>query len=186
MESVIFSNPVPMLNVWLAGHSLGSSLAIQAGKNIVAEKDVFLKTFLFNPPFPSLVTKGIVGERVKEWIEDKSIKFTAKFATLFKSPDQLAEDEANFEKLSRWFPHMFVNENDWICSRYIRYFNHIKTLNETEARHWRVAKMYSIRALLKNDVKKKIKNALKKENVNKKNSDYDPFYILNSKGISYH
>ncbi|XXG89962.1 hypothetical protein AAC387_Pa12g1841 [Persea americana] len=152
VRRVVFpeDNPGPMLNVWLAGHSLGSSLAIQAGKNIAAENDIFLKTFLFNPPFPSLVTKRIVGEGAKEWIEDLNIKFTAKFATLFKSPDQLFEDEANFEKLSRWSPYMFVNEDDWICSRYIRYFNHIETLNETEARHWRLAKMNSIRALLKN------------------------------------
>ncbi|XXG89960.1 hypothetical protein AAC387_Pa12g1839 [Persea americana] len=180
VRSVVFpkDNPSPMLNVWLVGHSLGSSLAIQAGKNIVAEYDIILETFLFNPPFPSLVSERIVGEKVKEWIEDKKIKLTAKVTNHFKTPDQLSEDEADFEKLSRWSPYMFVNKNDWICSRYIKYFEHIRTPDETEARRRRLAKMNSIRALLKNAVMKKIKNAHKKENVNKKNDDYDPFYLL--------
>ncbi|XP_034711551.1 GDSL esterase/lipase At4g10955-like [Vitis riparia] len=36
-------------NIWLAGHSLGSAIAMLVGKSMAQEK--YLKTFLFNPPF---------------------------------------------------------------------------------------------------------------------------------------
>ncbi|KAI3977073.1 hypothetical protein MKX01_004048 [Papaver californicum] len=37
-------------NVWLTGHSMGSSIAMLAGKNM-AKTGNFLESFLFNPPF---------------------------------------------------------------------------------------------------------------------------------------
>ncbi|RWR96483.1 GDSL esterase/lipase [Cinnamomum micranthum f. kanehirae] len=75
---IVKDNP----NVWLAGHSLGSALAVQAGKSAAKAND-FLETFLFNPPFP----------RVKQWISKAKGKFTAILVTLFKGPHQLSEDD---------------------------------------------------------------------------------------------
>lgn len=40
--------------VWLAGHSLGASLALDVGRTMMADKGRNLPTFLFNPPQVSL------------------------------------------------------------------------------------------------------------------------------------
>ncbi|XP_065633923.1 GDSL esterase/lipase At4g10955-like [Quercus suber] len=44
-------------SVWLAGHSLGSAMALLVGKNM-AKIGYFLETYLFNPPFLSLPIEG--------------------------------------------------------------------------------------------------------------------------------
>ncbi|KAJ8616301.1 hypothetical protein MRB53_035673 [Persea americana] len=123
VESVVNYNR----NVWLAGHSLGSALAVQAGKN-AAKKDVVLETFLFNPPFP----------RVKQWISNAKGKVTAKLVTLFKGRHQLSEDEPNFVELcrtiSKWSPYLFVNKHDCICSGYIKYFKQRQKMTTNEAK----------------------------------------------------
>lgn len=50
VEEMVSADASP--NLWLAGHSLGSAIAMLAGKNM-AERGIDLQTFLFNPPFPS-------------------------------------------------------------------------------------------------------------------------------------
>lgn len=45
-------------NVWLAGHSLGSAMAMLAGKTM-AKTGIFLETFLFNPPFFSAPSREL-------------------------------------------------------------------------------------------------------------------------------
>uniref|UniRef100_A0A2N9GYP0 Fungal lipase-type domain-containing protein n=1 Tax=Fagus sylvatica TaxID=28930 RepID=A0A2N9GYP0_FAGSY len=55
-------------SVWLAGHSMGSAMALLAGKKM-ARMDHFLTTYLFNPPFFSVpIDKIIKTEKVKFWI----------------------------------------------------------------------------------------------------------------------
>ncbi|RVW41253.1 GDSL esterase/lipase [Vitis vinifera] len=46
-------------NIWLAGHSLGSAIAMLVGKSMAEEQGKYLKTFLFNPPFLRLPSQGI-------------------------------------------------------------------------------------------------------------------------------
>lgn len=41
-------------NVWLAGHSLGSSLELAVGREMAKRFKVRLETYLFNSPFISL------------------------------------------------------------------------------------------------------------------------------------
>ncbi|XP_041012931.1 GDSL esterase/lipase At4g10955-like [Juglans microcarpa x Juglans regia] len=41
-------------NVWLAGHSLGSAIALIVGRNMMLKKNCSLEAYLFNPPYASL------------------------------------------------------------------------------------------------------------------------------------
>ncbi|KAJ4781874.1 alpha/beta-Hydrolases superfamily protein [Rhynchospora pubera] len=53
--------------IWLAGHSLGSALAMLVARNMV-KTGKLLDTFLFNPPFCGAPIEGIRDERVKQGI----------------------------------------------------------------------------------------------------------------------
>ncbi|KAJ8616292.1 hypothetical protein MRB53_035664 [Persea americana] len=167
VESVLKDNPGP---VWLAGHSLGSALAIQAGKK-EAEKGVFLETFLFNPPYPSLGPEIIGDKEIRNWFQKKKRKLKIKLANRIKGYKQIHEDIVKFAKLSEWSPHVFVNQNDRICSGYIGYFKQRKMssleINSIEF-EWVLDAMYSTRALFKDAVKRAFK----------KKSDYEPFYLF--------
>ena len=54
-------------NVWLAGHSLGSAMALLAGKTM-AKTGIFLESFLFNSPFLSAPIEIIKDKKVKHGI----------------------------------------------------------------------------------------------------------------------
>lgn len=155
--------------------SIGTSSRKECSKK---KKEAILTTFLFNSPNPLLVTDTIRHEGSKQWIEKKKRKFRTKLANSLKDPLQLKKDKVDFANLSRWYPHLFVNRNDWICSGYIGYFKRRKRLKEIDSDEWMLDTMYSTRALLKDKVKNMFKTALqiKKE----KNSDYQPFYLLPS------
>ncbi|XXG89953.1 hypothetical protein AAC387_Pa12g1834 [Persea americana] len=165
VESVLKDNPGP---VWLAGHSLGSALAIQAGKK-EAEKGVLLETYLFNPPYPSLGPEIIRDKEIRKWSQKKKRKLKIKLANRIKGYKQIREDIVKFAKLSEWSPHVFVNQNDRICSGYIGYFKQRKMSSlEINSIEWVLDAMYSTRALLKDAVKRAFK----------KKSDYEPFYLF--------
>lgn len=53
VDAVGSSGLDPTSSIWLAGHSQGAATAMHVGKKL-AKKGTLLKTFLFNPPFPSL------------------------------------------------------------------------------------------------------------------------------------
>ncbi|KAB1205067.1 hypothetical protein CJ030_MR7G016711 [Morella rubra] len=120
-------------NVWLAGHSLGSAMALLAGKSM-AKMGCFLETYLFNPPFLSVPI---------EWIEDNRVKHGIRFTRSFlKAGLTIALNGCRFLKhpeldtfvgLSQWIPYLFVNPNDHFCSDYIGYFEQRKKMNENGA-----------------------------------------------------
>ncbi|XP_075649826.1 GDSL esterase/lipase At4g10955-like [Castanea sativa] len=51
--------------VWLAGHSLGSAMALLVGKNMAKMGD-FLETYLFNPPFLSFPKERLKNEKKRK------------------------------------------------------------------------------------------------------------------------
>ncbi|KAL4594797.1 hypothetical protein ACB092_12G045000 [Castanea dentata] len=53
--------------VWLTGHSLGSAMALLAGKNM-AKRGYFLATYLFNPPFLSFPKEGAVKDEIVRFL----------------------------------------------------------------------------------------------------------------------
>lgn len=116
-------------NIWLAGHSLGSAIAMLAGKNM-AKMGVFLEAFLFNPPFFSAPIERIKDTKLKRGIRIVSSLITAGLAIAVKDHNERSVSEDLFAKLSAWVPCLFVNPADHICSEYVGYFEHRKKMEE--------------------------------------------------------
>ncbi|CAJ1937250.1 unnamed protein product [Sphenostylis stenocarpa] len=119
-------------NVWLAGHSLGSAMAMLTGKTM-AKNGMFIESFLFNPPFVSAPIERIKDERVKHGIRFAGSVITAglTIAMQAKKPKDLSIDP--FAALTAWVPGLFVNPSDHICSEYIGYFEHRRRMEEIGA-----------------------------------------------------
>ena len=117
-------------NIWLAGHSLGSAIAMLVGKSMAEEQGKYLKTFLFNPPFlrPSL-SRNINSPRLENVI--CSLKNVIKAGISSVGGDHLWQKRHDqFNKLSDWIPNLFVNEDDPICSGYIDHFRNREIKSE--------------------------------------------------------
>ncbi|KAK9672444.1 hypothetical protein RND81_12G101100 [Saponaria officinalis] len=112
-------------NIWLAGHSLGSAIALQVGKDM-AKRGYFLETYLFNPPFPSTPTEKFRNQRLKDSIRYARSLLTASLVIAIKGYNSYNRDEydPNFAMLSSWTPYLFVHPSDPLCSEYIAYFEH--------------------------------------------------------------
>lgn len=119
-------------NIWLAGHSLGSAMAMLAGKNM-AKMGIFLEAFLFNPPYVSAPIERIKDKKVKQGIRIASSLITAGLAVAVKGTHQRNQFEDQFVALSTWVPSLFVNPADHICSEYIGYFKHRKKMKDIGA-----------------------------------------------------
>lgn len=132
-------------NVWLAGHSLGSAIAMLAGKNM-AKMGIKLATFLFNPPFVSAPVERIKDKKVKQGIRIASSFITAGLAVAVKG--NRLRSEGSFAMLSSWVPYLFVNPADPICSEYVGYFEHRRKMDEIGAGHIeRLATQHSVKDL---------------------------------------
>ncbi|KAI4337965.1 hypothetical protein L6164_016326 [Bauhinia variegata] len=122
-------------NVWLAGHSLGSAIALLAGKNMV-KKGYSLPTYLFNSPFTSAPLERINHQTVKQGIHIVSSVAKAGLSAALKSRchngSHLQENDP-FAVLSHWLPYLFVNPADHICSGYLSYFGHRETMEKIGA-----------------------------------------------------
>ncbi|XP_028774726.1 GDSL esterase/lipase At4g10955 [Neltuma alba] len=120
-------------NIWLAGHSLGSALAMLTGKRM-AKSGMFIQSFLFNPPFVSAPIERIKNKNLKLGIRVASSVITAGLTLAMKARQKkevsLDDHLGPFPALSSWVPCLFVNPSDHICSEYIGYFEHRKTMEE--------------------------------------------------------
>lgn len=114
-------------NVWLAGDSLGSAIALLAGKNM-SKKGYNLPTYLFNSPFTSAPLERINHQKITQGIHIASSVMKVGISAALKGHhhhhDHTSHDEHDdpFAELSAWVPHLFVNPGDHICSGYINYF----------------------------------------------------------------
>jgi len=150
MQSVQgFVSEVGRSNVWLAGHSLGSAIAMLAGKNM-AKTGIFLESFLFNPPFFSAPIERIIeDERLKHRLRIAKSVITAGLTVAMKTKHQRKTEEDQFGALSAWVPCLFVNPGDVVCSEYIGYFEQRENMEEIGAGGiGRLATQNSIRGLL--------------------------------------
>ncbi|KAH7657857.1 alpha/beta-Hydrolases protein [Dioscorea alata] len=116
------------VNIWLAGHSLGSAMATFAGRNM-AKTGHLLETFLFNPPFFSAPIERIKDKKVKQGLRIANSFFTAGLAIALKGRHEKSSEDS-FTILSAWVPSLFVNPDDHICSEYIGYFDHRAKMEE--------------------------------------------------------
>ncbi|KAG2709591.1 hypothetical protein I3760_05G246800 [Carya illinoinensis] len=116
-------------NVWLAGHSMGSTIALIVGRNMMLKKNCSLEAYLFNPPYISFPIEKYLGTSM---VKDKEklvriargiFKIGLAVAAECRINPQMQEQKADtFCLLSRWTPHLFVNPGDFVCSEYIAYF----------------------------------------------------------------
>ena len=141
------SNVGPM-NVWLAGHSLGASIALLAGRNM-AKSRLQLETYLFNPPFFSVpVEKLIKNETIRHGVRIVGSLMTAGIASVMKLKHDDHEDDP-FIVLSEWTPYMFVNPSDPISAEYIGYFQHRERMEDIgKEKIARIATRHSIGSLI--------------------------------------
>lgn len=133
VRSMVASGQAQGLNIWLAGHSLGSAMAMLAGKTM-AKMGILLESFLFNPPFVSAPIDRIKNKKIKHGIRIASSLITAGLSVAVKGnlKKNLTKDNS-FVVLSDWVPCLFVNPADHICSEYIGYFEHRKKMEEIGA-----------------------------------------------------
>ncbi|GAA0172180.1 hydrolase [Lithospermum erythrorhizon] len=113
-------------NVWLAGHSLGSAIALLVGRDMV-KMGFHLETYLFNPPFASPPIQQIKNEKLKDGIRIANSFLTAGIAVAVGhhiSRNNYYQESDPFTVLSKWVPYLFVNPSDPICCEYIGYFEH--------------------------------------------------------------
>ncbi|XP_054796031.1 GDSL esterase/lipase At4g10955-like [Prosopis cineraria] len=95
-------------NVWLAGHSLGSAIALLAAKNMAARLGCHLTAYLF----PKLRT-GI--HMVSTTVKALLIAYSQRH-------ENRKGDYDEFSALADWLPCLFVNPSDHVSSGYIWYF----------------------------------------------------------------
>jgi hypothetical protein len=117
--------------VWLAGHSLGASLALEVGRTMMFEQALNLPTFLFNPPHVSsapAINKIIPSEGLRRELYAKSAHVKAGLG-LVLSPHR-KRMERLFERLSSWAPNLYVHDRDLICQGFVDYFEQRQQLEE--------------------------------------------------------
>ncbi|CAL0311389.1 unnamed protein product [Lupinus luteus] len=122
-------------NIWLAGHSLGSSMAMLAGKTM-AKCGIFIESFLFNPPYISAPIEKIKDKNLKHGLRVASSMIAAGLTIVVKGKQQQQRSLPTsnpFAALSEWVPCLFVNPSDPICSEYKGYFEHRNKMEEIGA-----------------------------------------------------
>ncbi|GMY21011.1 GDSL esterase/lipase At4g10955-like isoform X2 [Fagus crenata] len=139
-------------NVWLAGHSLGSAIALIAGKNMT-RLGYELETYLFNPPFASLTSffmRFIKNQTVKDIVHFSQSRFKAIVAKAYNNINNKAKKcHDPFVLLSTWLPYLFVNPDDPLCSGYISYFENKKKMEKIGAKKYeKLATKTSMRSLI--------------------------------------
>lgn len=140
-------------NLWLAGHSLGSAMAMLAGRTM-ARTGIFLKSYLFNPPFFAAPIERIKDKKLKHGLRIAGSVITAGLALALKARsnnNQRNGVEEPFFAIAAWVPSLFVNPSDHVGSEYIGYFEHRKNMEDIGAGSIeRLATQNSIGGLLMN------------------------------------
>ncbi|XP_059306818.1 GDSL esterase/lipase At4g10955-like [Lycium ferocissimum] len=139
-------------DIWLAGHSLGSSIALLIGRDMV-KMGIHLETYLFNPPFTSLpIETFIKNEKLKHGIRFAHSVLTAGLSIAVNSNRPKSQQSHDpFTLLSAWVPYLFLNPSDPICAEYVGYFEHREKMVAIGAGEiGRIATQNSIRSLIAN------------------------------------
>ncbi|KAM0869087.1 hypothetical protein ACQ4PT_040900 [Festuca glaucescens] len=128
MKDQASPGPETCVEVWLAGHSLGASLALDVGRYMMVSITLNLPTFLFNLPNVSFAPL-LKLLQAKHGKAKRDLYYTTYFfkvgtvlllAPLFGS--HWKRMRKLYEQLSPWVPNLYVNEKDVICQGYIDYF----------------------------------------------------------------
>ncbi|GJN32521.1 hypothetical protein PR202_gb21035 [Eleusine coracana subsp. coracana] len=110
-------------DIWLAGHSLGASIALDVGRDM-AMGGCYLRTLLFNPPQVSLAPAAGKLNMAEEAKRD--LYFTSYLVKQVLGETVLRRHKKHaavlFEQLSPWVPELYVHQRDVICNGFIDYF----------------------------------------------------------------
>lgn len=139
-------------DIWLAGHSLGSSIALLIGRNMI-KTGIHLETYLFNPPFTSLpIERVLKNEKLKHGIRIAHSMLTAGLSSALNSHKPKPTHKSDsFTLLCSWVPYLFVNPSDPICAEYVGYFEHReKMIAIGKGEIERIATQNSIRSIIGN------------------------------------
>lgn len=107
--------------VWLAGHSLGATCAMLAGKSVARERGLCVPTFLFNPPHVSLLPGVItlVPDKAKAIGGiTRARKAKVKVASLLR-PGHRERIAQKFQPLVPWAPNMYLHDGDPISNGFV-------------------------------------------------------------------
>ncbi|CAM0954111.1 unnamed protein product [Alopecurus aequalis] len=135
--------------IWLTGHSLGASLALDVGRAMMCDQGLNLPTFLFNPPQVSLspaINMLLPLEGVRKELHVASNLVKAGIG-LVLSPHRKRMARV-FERLAPWAPNLYVHEKDIICQGFVHYFEHRQHLHERFSRVAKSAMTLSYRDML--------------------------------------
>ncbi|XP_044947192.1 GDSL esterase/lipase At4g10955-like [Hordeum vulgare subsp. vulgare] len=123
--------------LWLAGHSLGASLALEIGRNMMLDKrgcQRNVPTFLFNPPHVSsapVVNSVLKGKhKTRLYLGHYAVKYT--LANIM--PWNRKRSKKVFEELDSWCPDMYINPADFICVGHMDYFEQRQLVAEKHLR----------------------------------------------------
>ncbi|KAG8381149.1 hypothetical protein BUALT_Bualt06G0092400 [Buddleja alternifolia] len=143
-------------NVWLAGHSLGSSIALLIGRYMAKTMSAHLESYLLNPPFTSPPIERIKNEKVKLGLRFANSVVTAGLAMATGGGhNSKAPENDPFTVLSSWIPYLFLNPGDMICSEYIGYFDHREKMESIGAgKIGRLATKHSIGSIVSGATRK--------------------------------
>ncbi|KAL8141574.1 hypothetical protein V2J09_014606 [Rumex salicifolius] len=147
----------PNMNVWVAGHSLGASIAMLAAKKMFL-LDTHVESFLFNPPYVSAPIETIKDRRVKFGLRTAGTLLTAGLVLANKKKLESSSDD--FTAFASWVPNLFVHPSDHICSEYIGYFGKSGKMEESGVGQIvRLALPHSLAGLMMNTFVKKAVSA---------------------------
>ncbi|XP_042503514.1 GDSL esterase/lipase At4g10955-like [Macadamia integrifolia] len=118
------------LKIWLAGHSLGASIALLAGKTMASNLGIFLQAFLFNPPYISAPIEMIQNQKMKDMFRAADSCLTAILAVTMKNHGQRSASKESFAQLSAWRPSLFVNLEDPFCKGFAGYYEKREKMEE--------------------------------------------------------
>lgn len=125
------------VGVWLAGHSLGASIALYVGRDMVTTRGCSLPTFLFNPPHVSaapLIDAAVMSsEAAKMYLYMSSYVIKCVLGMTFLKSHR-KDMEKLFEQLSPWVPNLYVHRKDIICKGFIDYFEQREKAKELSTR----------------------------------------------------
>ncbi|KAL2542234.1 alpha/beta-Hydrolases superfamily protein [Abeliophyllum distichum] len=79
VRNIVYKDGVGNTNVWVAGHSLGSYIALLIGR-IMAKIGIHIETYIFNPPFISPPIELIKNKKLKHGLMFSNSILTARLA----------------------------------------------------------------------------------------------------------
>ncbi|KAM0900762.1 hypothetical protein ACQ4PT_020458 [Festuca glaucescens] len=135
-------------SVWLAGHSLGASMALGIGRDLMLDKGRNVPTILFNPPHvsPAWLINKLLSEEHKTLLYTLSSKVKFGLAKILPPYDDRTKEE--FQKLAPWVPELYVNPDDKICRGHIEYFVQWELVHARHPRSAETAARVSYRDML--------------------------------------